>query len=85
MFIGGVRQFHAQQFRGLQKPPEMILRTEHEQLLLVLVPVRPETAEDRGSVVEGVRQYTDFDVGIRNDTTPEEHVFWHCHGLHLVT
>src|SRR5438093_13013599 len=82
-FIGGMRQFHAKQFRGLQETPEMILRTEHEKLLLILIPVRPQTAEHRGSVIESVGQYTDFDVGIRYDTASEEHVFWHCHGLYL--
>src|SRR5438093_4017775 len=66
-FIGGMRQFHTKQFRGLQETPEMILRTEHEKLLLILIPVRPETAEYRGSVVESVRQYADLYVGIWDD------------------
>src|SRR5689334_15664218 len=61
-FIGGVGQFHAKQSRGLQKTPEMILRTEHKQLFLILVPVGPKTAEHRGSVVESVRQYSNFYV-----------------------
>src|SRR5438093_13358339 len=80
-FICGMLQFHTKQFRGLQETPEMILRTEHEKLLLILIPVRPETAKNRGSVVEGVRQYADLNIGIRYDTASEEHVFGHCHGF----
>src|SRR5262245_174639 len=60
-FLAGVRQFHAKEFCRLQETQEMILGTEHEKLLLVVVPVRPETAEHRGSVVERVRPYPIFD------------------------
>src|SRR6185369_12859806 len=59
----------------------MILRTEYEQLFLILIPVRAETAEDGGSIVKSVRQYADLDVGIRYDTASKEHVFWQCHGV----
>src|SRR5689334_2806519 len=54
-FVAGVRQFHAEQFCRLQETTEMALRTKHEQLLLILIPVRAETAENGGSIIESVR------------------------------
>jgi hypothetical protein len=50
-FVGGMRQLHAQEPGRLQKTPEMVLRPEDEKLLLVIIPIRPDTAEYRGSIV----------------------------------
>jgi hypothetical protein len=40
----------------------MVMRTENEKLFLIIIPISPETAEYRGSIVQSVRKNTDFDV-----------------------
>src|SRR5436190_17142061 len=59
----------------------MILRTKNKYLLIVIVPISPETTEYRGSIIHGVSEHAEFHVGVRNDAALIEDKIWQRHGF----
>jgi len=51
----------------LNKPPEMVERTEDEKRAFFRIPKPPEPGKDGCSIIEGVREYADSGFGVRND------------------
>ena len=58
----------------------MVVGPEHEELLLLGVPVAADPAEAAGPVVQSVRQDADARLGVRNDAPAEEGVTRKRHG-----
>ena len=50
-------------------------------LFFFIVPISPQAAKYGGSVVQGMREDAEFNVGIRNDATVMEDKIWQRHGF----
>src|SRR5262249_1775672 len=69
-------KLHQKQLGRLQKAAEMVLGTKNKQLLLILVPIRPETSEYRGSIIHRVHEHAELHFGIRNNAALVKHEVW---------
>ena len=78
-FARRVRQRHVEEPGRLEESPEVVVRAEDEELLLVGVPVTADPGETAGAVVERVSQDADAGLGVRNDAAAEEGVAWKGH------
>ena len=65
-------KFHAQEFSRLQEPAKVIMGSENEKLLLVLIPISAKAAKYRCAVIQSVRQDAEFHLGIGNDSAVVE-------------
>ena len=66
-----MRKLHAEQPRGIEKPAEVVQRTKQIQLLVGLIPIRPQPAEDSGSVIQGMGQNADLRLVVGDDLAAE--------------
>src|SRR5262249_17225951 len=78
--VRSVGQRHVEQARGLEEALEVLVRAEDEELLLLRVPVRAESGEHAGAVVERVSQNADLRLFVRNDAAVKERMPGQSHG-----
>ena len=67
-----VGQLEREEARGFEEPLEVIVGTEDEELLFLLVPETAQPSEATRAVLEGVRHDADLRLPVRNDAPVEE-------------